>query len=82
MSGAPAVAELGALTTNFATEPALTAIGPDVPLMLAVVVSVALMVCVPAVTRVAGNVPVPFVRVVFAGRVADGSVLVNAAVPE
>ena len=45
-------------------------------------VSVAVMVCVPGVTSVAENVPVPLVSVVFAGSVvAPGSLLVKWIVP-
>jgi hypothetical protein len=44
-------------------------------------VSVAVMVSLAAVFSVALKVPVPLVRVVFAGNVAAGSVLVKWTVP-
>ena len=72
---------LGKVTVKVAAGPAATAIEAEVPVRDGVDVSWALMVWVPAVTRVAGNDPVPLVSVVFAGRVADGSVLVKPTVP-
>ena len=44
--------------------------------------SVAVMVCVPGVARLAWNIPVPLISVAGAGSVALGSVLVNVIVPE
>ena len=54
---------------------------PDVPVIDGVTVSVAVMVWLPAVSRVAEKVPVPELSVVLAGRIACGSLLVKAAVP-
>ncbi|MEI7553204.1 MAG: hypothetical protein WCL24_12830, partial [Verrucomicrobiota bacterium] len=72
--GVPAVALDGALTTSLdpaAEMPAaLTAMSPEVPVAAAVVVSVAVTVFVPAVLSVTAKVPVPFTRVVLAGRTA------------
>ena len=48
----------------------------------ALAVSVAVMVWLPKVFSVAKKVPVPFVRVEFAGSAACGSVLVKWIVPE
>ena len=53
----------------------------DAPLMEVVAVSVAVMVCVPAVLNVAENVPTPFVSVELAGSVARPSPLVKWTVP-
>jgi hypothetical protein len=52
---------------------------PDVPL---IVPSDAVIVWFPVVAKVIEKVPVPFVRVELAGRVADPSVLENCTVPE
>ena len=43
--------------------------------------SVAVMVCVPIVFKVAEKVPVPLVRVLLPGRIALGSELVKTSVP-
>jgi hypothetical protein len=43
--------------------------------------SVAVMVCVPAVSMVAENVPVPLLIVPLPGRIALGSLLVKATAP-
>ena len=51
------------------------------PVILGVVVSEAVIVCEPAVAKVALNVPTPFVSVALAGRAAALSVDVNATVP-
>jgi hypothetical protein len=53
-----------------AGEPALTRIFVLVPVIVAFVVSVAAIFWFPAVFSVAENVPVPLVRVVFAGNTA------------
>ena len=50
--------------------PVLTLIAFEVPVVVAVTVSVALMVWLPAVFSVAENVPDPLVNVEFAGKVA------------
>ena len=54
---------------------------PEVPVMVAFTVSVALMVLLPTVFNVALNVPVPFVSVESTGKVALPSVLVKCTVP-
>jgi hypothetical protein len=54
---------------------------PDVPVMEEVTVSVAVIVCVPVVSSVAENVPVPLVNVALAGSVAEPSLLVKCTVP-
>ena len=61
--------------------PGVTVTAPEIPVMLAVTVSVALRVRVPAVFRVAGKVPVPPVSVALAGRTAAVSELVKWSVP-
>ena len=61
--------------------PEPTVITFEVPVIVVVTVSVAVMVWLPAVFKVAGNVPLPFVNVVFAGNTASGSVLVKCAIP-
>ena len=63
------------------SEAALTVMAPLVPVMLLVTVSVAVMVWLPAVRRVALKEPVPLVRVASAGRVGLPSVLVKWTVP-
>jgi len=55
----------------------LTAIPPEVPVIVPVTVSVAVMVREPVVLSVAENVPAPFVSPALAGRVAEPSVLVK-----
>jgi hypothetical protein len=62
-------------------DPALTTIAFDVPVIEEVTVSVAVTVRLPAVFSVALNVPVPFVSVLFAGKLALASVLVKCTVP-
>jgi hypothetical protein len=61
-----------------AAAPGFTVIVPDVPV---IVPDVPVIVWLPAVFRVAVNVPVPFVSVEFAGSVAWLSLLVNCTVP-
>ena len=58
-----------------------TAIGPDVPVMEDVTVSVAVMVREPAVLSVAENVPTPLLSAEVAGSAAAPSLLVKFAVP-
>ena len=77
----PAVALDGADTTKCGAGVVDTEIGPEVPVIEPLLVSVAVMVCVPAVRNVARNVPVPFVRVELAGSVAEPSRLVKWTVP-
>ena len=58
-----------------------TVIVPDTPVIDAVTVSVAAIVCAPAVCSTAGNVPTPFSSAEFAGNTAAPSLLVKCAVP-
>ena len=52
-----------------------------IPVMLPEALSVAVIVWLPAVFNVAPKLPVPFVSVLLAGRVAAPSVLVKWTVP-
>lgn len=54
---------------------------PDVPVIDAVTVSVAVIVCAPAVFNVTENMPTPLVSVEFAGNTAAPSLLVKWTVP-
>src|SRR5436190_1601998 len=74
-------AEDGALTTKWVAAPALTLIALLVPVIEALAVSVPVIVWLPAVFRVALNVPTPLVSVLLPGRVACPSVLVKRTVP-
>ena len=76
LCGVPPVAVIDAAV------PVLTLIAFEVPVIVVVTVSVAVTVWLPAVLRVAGNVPDPLVSVEFAGREAWESVLVKCTVPE
>jgi hypothetical protein len=58
-----------------------TAIGLLVPVIEAVARSVAVIVWLPPVLRVALKVPVPLVSMLLAGKIAVPSVLVNWTVP-
>src|SRR5580704_11330530 len=58
-----------------------TVIVPDTPVIDAVAVSVAAIVCAPAVFNTAGNVPTPFSSAEFAGNTAFVSLLVKCTVP-
>jgi hypothetical protein len=60
---------------------ALTAIVLDVPAIDAVTISVAVTVWLPAVFKVAENVPAPLVNTEFAGNTAAPSLLVKCTVP-
>jgi hypothetical protein len=59
----------------------LTETGLEVPLIELEVVSVAVMVSLPEVFRVAEKVPTPFVSVELAGSIAWPSLLVKCTVP-
>jgi len=61
--------------------PEPTVIVFEIPVIVLVRVSVAVMVWLPAVFNVAENVPLPFVSVVFGGKVALASVEVKCTVP-
>jgi hypothetical protein len=82
LKAVPAVAVLGAETTSWETGAALTETLLEVPVIDEVAVSVAVRVWGPAVLNVAGKVPVPVLRVEFAGNAALESELVNFTVPE
>jgi len=77
LNAVPAVALPGALTVNVLADPALTVTAPDVPVIAEETVSVAVMVCAPAVFKVALNVPIPAVKVELAGNTASVSVPVK-----
>ena len=79
LNGVPDVAVAGAETEKCVA--ADTLIGPDVPVMVDVTVSVAATVCEPAVLSVAENVPTPLVSTEFAGSTAAPSELVKCTVP-
>jgi len=78
----PVVAVAGAETVKWVADPEPTVIDPEVPVTDGVTVSVAVMVCRPAVVSVAEKVPVPDTRVVSAGSVGPGSELVKCTIPE
>jgi len=71
----------GVETVKCVAAAGVTVIGME-PVIEAATVSVPVIVWVPAVLRVAENVPVPLVKVELAGRVAAGSVEVKRTVPE
>jgi hypothetical protein len=78
----PAVAFAGAVTEKcVAAVDAPTVIVPELPLIDAVTVSVAVTVCPPAVFSVTENVPTPFVSFESAGSAAFPSLLVKCTVP-
>ena len=60
---------------------AVTAIEFEVPVIEAVTVSVAVTVCVPAVSRVTWKFPEPVCSAALAGRIALLSVVVMCTVP-
>ena len=77
----PAFAVPGAVTIRRVPAAALTMMGLLVPLMPGLLVSVALMVWLPAFRKVALKVPVPPVRPVLSGRLARLSVLEKVTMP-
>jgi hypothetical protein len=77
----PDETDAGATTVKCVTAAGLTIIAFEVPVIDEVTISVAVMVCDPAVLRVAGNIPVPLVRVESPEKDADPSVLVKCTVP-
>ena len=81
LNAVPLVADAGADTEKWVAAPPDTVIVFDVPVIELVVVSVAVMVWLPAVLSVAENVPTPLVSVAFAGNTAWPSVLVKCTVP-
>ena len=60
---------------------AVTLIGPDVPVIVALPESVAVTVWLPVLFNVTWNVPIPLVYVEFAGNTASTSELVKCTVP-
>jgi hypothetical protein len=68
-------------TWKWVAAPEITPIAFDVPVIVAVTVSVAVTVWLPTVLNVTEKIPVPLVSVVFAGSTAEGSVLVKCTVP-
>ena len=81
MKATPAVADAGAENAKCVARAALTAIAFDVPVIVALTVSVAVIVRLPAVRSVAEKVPTPFVSVASGGNVAAPSLLVKWTVP-
>ena len=81
LKGVPAVAAPGAEISKWVAVIGPTVMVPDVPLIVAVTVSVAVTVWLPAVFRVTWNTPVPLESVEFAGNTAAPSVLVKCTVP-
>ena len=81
LNAVPGVAVAGAETVKCVAAVALTVTLLDVPVIEELSVSVAVMVWVPAVFSVAAKVPVPLVRVEFAGSTACPSLLVKWTVP-
>ena len=79
--GVPAVAEAALVTETCVAAPAETLTVFDVPVIEDVTVSVAVTVWLPAVFRVALNVPVPPASVAFAGNTATPSLDVKCTVP-
>jgi hypothetical protein len=71
----------GALEVIASGPAAVTLIELEVPVIEAVIVSVAVMVWLPVVFGVTEKVPVPFVSVELAGSTACPSLLVKCAVP-
>jgi len=82
LKAVPAVAEAGATKTKCVAAPPATAIVAESPVTAVATASVTVMVWLPDVFRVAWKVPVPFVRVVFAGSTAAVSALLKWTVPE
>ena len=78
---APVVTEAGPETVMEANVPAFTAIALWEPVIELVVVSVAVIVCVPAVCKVTLKEPTPLVRAAFTGRTALLSLEVILTVP-
>src|SRR5215469_4799596 len=78
----PSVGDSGVTAMDVKVGPIpATVIVPDVPVIVAVTISVAVIVCAPAVFNVAEKVPTPFVSVELAGSVAAASLLVKCTVP-
>ena len=80
LNALPAVAVAGADTVKWVAGP-VTTMGSLVPVIDDVTVSVAVMVWLPLVFRVAEKLPVPFVKVDGGGKTATKSVEVNLTTP-
>jgi hypothetical protein len=81
LTAVPAVADEGAETVKCVADGLATVMVLEVPVIEEVPVSVAVIVWLPPVFKVAENVPVPLVSVAFEGSAADPSVLVKCTVP-
>ena len=82
LKAVPAVTVAGADTEKWlAPEPPLTVIDVEVPLIEAVIVSVAVIVWSSAVFRVTEKDLVPFTSIESAGSMAWASVLVKCTIP-
>ena len=79
--GVPAVPAAGRLTERWVAMPGVTVSAFDVPVTVWSTVSVAVMVWLPALSRVSLKLPVPLVSVMSAGSVAWPSVEVKWTVP-
>ena len=77
----PADTLAGVGATVIVCNTAVTAIKPEVPVIVPFTVFVAVTVWLPAVFNVTWNVPVPLARIEFAGSTAAPSVLVKCTVP-
>ena len=77
LNAVPLVAVVGAESVKCLAGPLETTIAAEVPVIEGVVVSVPVIVWLPAVTSVPENVPAPLVNVAFTGNVADPSELVK-----
>src|SRR6185437_1877467 len=77
----PAVTLEGESELSTGAAVGVTLIGPDVPVIAATTMSVAVIVLFPTLLSLAENTPVPLVRVESGGRIADPSLLVNFTVP-
>jgi hypothetical protein len=77
----PAVATPGAETTKCVAIPDETVTVFEVPVIVAVTVSVPVIVWLPSVFKVTESVLVPLISVTFAGRIAAPSVLVKCTEP-
>jgi len=75
----PELKPLSVKNKNYLPRPTLMTL--EVPVIVVLVVSVAVIVCSPFVCKVAWNVPVPSVNVEFAGKIAAASVPVNCTMP-
>ncbi len=76
------MAVVGAETASLEAAAAFTVMAPVTPVIEAVVVSVAAMVWLPAVFKVAWKLPTPLASVELLGNTACASELVNFIVPE